>query len=236
MAEKKVSRKELLKEPDEFLTFSGKAILYIRENPRHALAVTILIVACLVGGVAYHTYRNHRETTSHELFLQASRDYEVAMNAAEPASPEKLDKLLAQFDNIANNYGSLPAGEMALLYSGHVLSMKKDYQGALKRYLQVESTQLSREGLKELFWYHIAQTRMALKEYDQAADLFHTLSKDTDSPYRREAYVAIARIYELTDKTKEAVQAYRQYLKVFPEAPDAAFVKARIAELSVRSG
>jgi hypothetical protein len=33
-------------------------------------------------------------------------------------------------------------------------------------------------------------------------------------------------------KNKEAVQAYRQYLKMFPEAPDAAFVKARIADLT----
>ena len=236
MAEKKITRKELLKEPDEFLTFSGQAILYIRENPRHALAVVILVVACLVAGVAYHTYRTHRETRSHELFLQASQDYEDAINATEPVPPEKLDKLLTRFDDIANNYGSLPSGEMALLYSGHVLALRKDYRGALKRYQQVEATQLAREGLRELFWYHIARTRMALKEYDQAADLFEKLSKDTDSPYRREAYVAIARIYELTDKTKEAVQAYRQYLKVFPEAPDAAYVKARIAELSVQNG
>jgi predicted negative regulator of RcsB-dependent stress response len=235
VAEKKITRKELLKEPDEFLTFSGKAIRYARENPRHTVGVAVLLVACLVAAVGYHTYRSQRDSTSHELFLKATKDYEAAVNAAEPVSPEKLDQLFAQFDSIAQDYGSLPAGEMALLYSGHVLSLQKDYKRALQRYLKVESTRLAREGLRELFWYHIAETRMALKEYDQASKLFDTLSKDTDSPYRREAYVAIARIYELTDKKKEAVQAYRQYLKVFPEAPDAAFVKARIADLSARS-
>ena len=90
------------------------------------------------------------------------------------------------------------------------------------------------EGLRQLFWYHVAQTRMALKQYDQAMGLFEKLSKDTDSPYRREAFASTARIYELTGRTKEAVQAYKQYLKMFPEAPDAAYVKARVAELSVR--
>jgi regulator of sirC expression with transglutaminase-like and TPR domain len=33
-------------------------------------------------------------------------------------------------------------------------------------------------------------------------------------------------------KNKEAVQAYRQYLKMFPEAPDAAYVKGRISEIA----
>jgi len=33
-------------------------------------------------------------------------------------------------------------------------------------------------------------------------------------------------------KNKEAVQAYRQYLKMFPQAPDAPFVRTRIADLS----
>ena len=73
---------------------------------------------------------------------------------------------------------------------------------------------------------------MALDDYEQAVLIFDQLSKDTNSPYRREAYASIARIYELMNKNKEAVQAYRQYLKIFPEAPDAAFVKSRIADLS----
>lgn len=234
MAEKKISRKELLSEPDEFLTFSSKVIAYVHENPRKAGVAVIAVIACVVAGLLYNAYRSHRLTASHELFVHASLEYEAAINSAEPVSEETLDKLLAQFDGIVQEYGSLPAGEMALLYSGHVLTRKKEYQGALERYLKLESSSLAGEGLRDLFWYHIAQTRMALKEYDKAATIYETLSKDTKSPYRREAYAAIARIYEFENKKKEAVQAYRQYLKVFPEAPDAAFVKAKIAELTAQ--
>jgi regulator of sirC expression with transglutaminase-like and TPR domain len=42
----------------------------------------------------------------------------------------------------------------------------------------------------------------------------------------------MAGIYEAMGKTKEAAQTYRQYLKMFPEAPDAPYIKARIADLS----
>jgi tetratricopeptide (TPR) repeat protein len=72
---------------------------------------------------------------------------------------------------------------------------------------------------------------MALKDFEKAMNIFEQLSKDVNSPYRREAYSSIARIYEMMDKKKEAAQAYKQYLKVFPEAPDADFVKAKISQL-----
>ena len=83
-----------------------------------------------------------------------------------------------------------------------------------------------KRGLGSLVLDHIAMTQFALKDYDKAVVLFDQLSKDSNSPYRREAYGMVARVYELMGKNKEAVQAYRQYLKTFPEAPDAAFVKA----------
>jgi outer membrane protein assembly factor BamD (BamD/ComL family) len=86
-------------------------------------------------------------------------------------------------------------------------------------------------GLDSLVMYHLAMTRLAMKDYEPAKQLFDQLSKDIRSPYRREAFAAIAGIYEAMDKKKEAVQAYRQYLKMFPKAPDEAYIKARMATL-----
>ena len=49
MAKKRVTRKQLLKEPDEFLTLSGRAALFVREHSRQfkylggAIATALLI-------------------------------------------------------------------------------------------------------------------------------------------------------------------------------------------------
>jgi tetratricopeptide (TPR) repeat protein len=80
--------------------------------------------------------------------------------------------------------------------------------------------------------YHKAMTLIAMKRYEPAVLILDEFSKNNDSPYRREAYASIAQIYEAMGKNKEAVQTYKQYLKMFPTAPDAALVKARIARLS----
>lgn len=234
MAEKKISRKELLNEPDEFLTFSSQAIRYFQEHGQQAIMGVVIVIVVVAGVLGYFWYQKRQDIASHELFQRASAAYLAAMTAPTSPSEETLNRLFEEFNRIAAQYSSYPAGEMALLYTGHVLYQKKDYQAALEKYEKMKSTGLMGKSLASLVGYHIAETLFQLKEYDRAVQVFEQLIQETDSPYRREAYGAIARIYELTGKKKEAVQAYRQYLKVFPEAPDAAFVKARIADLAVQ--
>jgi tetratricopeptide (TPR) repeat protein len=141
------------------------------------------------------------------------------------------DQVFNSLDKISKDYGDLPTGEIALLYSAHILYNKGDFKGALERYNRFQSSGLAVQSLGPLALYNIAQSYMALKDFEKAMNIFEQLSKDVNSPYRREAYSSIARIYEMMDKKKEAAQAYKQYLKVFPEAPDADFVKAKISQL-----
>lgn len=235
MAEKKISRKELLNEPDEFLTLSGKTIQYVRCHPRQAATGVAVVVLILVGGLCIHYYNNYRENKSHELLQRAIYAYE-AVGRSEPGTiPAQLDQIQADFDRIAVQYPSLSAGQQAILYSGHVLFRKKEYAAALEKYKRMQQTQLASEGLSPLVLYHIGKTYLAMNQHEQAVVIFDQLAKDSNSPYRREAYGAIARVYEMMNRKKEAVQAYRQYLKIFPEAPDAAFVKSRISDLLPQS-
>ena len=234
MAAKKITRKELLKEPDEFITTSAQIVQYTRENPKKVLIICLVIAVSLLAAAGFYAYQRQAKLASHESFEKAFMEYQMLDISGQTPTNEQLDKLLAQFETITKDYPSYSAGDMALLYSGHVLYKKNDFRGALDRYTRMQTTKLAKEGMGQLVLYHTAMTLFALKDYEQATIIFDQLSKDTNSPYCREAHAAIARIYESSGKNKEAVQAYRQYLKMFPEAPDAAFVKSRIAELSAQ--
>lgn len=234
MAKEKVSRKELLKEPDEFLTVSARAIEYAQNNPRRIITAVAIIILAVVAVIAYLSYRQNRLEASQALYSQALYAYVEAVGGKEEPSDKRLEDIYAMFDRIAREYGSYPTGEMALLYTGHILFKQGRYEEALKRYTEMKSTGLVQEGLESLVMYHLAATRLAMKDYDAARDLFSELAKDPNSPYAREAYSSIAGIYEVQGKTKEAIQAYRQYLKMFPQAPDAPYVRSRIADLSAQ--
>ncbi len=232
MAEKKISRKELLKGPDEFLTWSAKTVQYVQDNPRKAFTAVAAVLAIFVVSMAHYAYRQYQISAGHETLENACAQYRKAVGSAEPVEPQAWDKILADFDLVVQKYGSSPAGEAALLYSGHVLYKKNDFKGALERYEKMQSTSLAEKGFASLIMYHMAMTRMAMGDYEQAVVLFDRLAKNTGSPYRREAYASIAKIYLTTGKNKEALQAYKQYLKMFPQAPDAPFFRARIAGLA----
>lgn len=232
VAEKKLSRKELLNEPDEFISTTGQVINFAKDNPRMLIGIVVGFVLALVIGLGYYAHQSRKEARSHELFQLALRTYEKEIAGVNQPGKQELDRLLAEFDLISRDYSGFINGDLALLYCGHILYKAGDYSSALDRYTKTQSTSLAKLGFGPLIQYNLAQTLFASKNYDKAITLFEQFSRDTTSPYRREAHVNIARIYESMGKTKEAVQAYKQYLKIFPEAPDADFVKARIAQLS----
>ncbi len=232
MAEKKISRKDLLNEPDEFMTWTASAIQYGREHPGHvstALTVAICIVVAVFAGYGYLQYR---KSVAHELFEKAYLDYRKASITPEADQAKAWDRCLAEFEQVSRKYGSLPSGELGLLYAGHVLYKKGDYKGAAQSYEKMQSTSLAAKGLGPLVTYHQAMTAMAMGDNEQAILFFDRLAKNTKSPYLREAYSSIAKIYLATGKNKEALQAYKQYLKMYPQAPDAASVRAKIAGLA----
>ena len=107
MAEKKLTRKELLKEPDEFLTITGRVIRYTREHPRPVTVGCALVVIVVLAGRSFYYHQKNREVRSHELFDQVSREYEVAVQSPQQPTPQKLDKLLAEFDSLAREYNLL---------------------------------------------------------------------------------------------------------------------------------
>jgi hypothetical protein len=56
---KKISRKELLKQPDQFLSSTDKAMLFFTNNRS---TVIISIVAVLVGGLSLVGYQNYQQS------------------------------------------------------------------------------------------------------------------------------------------------------------------------------
>ncbi len=232
MAEKKLSRKELLNEPDEFISTTSQVIKYAKDNPNAVISMVVIAVLVMVVGLGYYAYQTRKQASGHEKFQMASRNYEKELASTTKPAKESLDRLFAEFDLISKEYGGFISGDLALLYSGHVMYAAGNFDQALDRYTKSLDTRLAKHGFAPLIQYNVAQTLYSLKNYDKAITLFEQFSRDTTSPYRRESHVSIARIYESIGKNKEAVQAYRQYLKIFPEAPDADFVKARIAQLS----
>ena len=93
------TRKELLKEPDEFITFSGKLIAFATEHKTHltyALGI-IAALAVIISGIRFFSIRSENnaaalldktlseynsiktEKTSEEVFSEVSKDFQLIL-------------------------------------------------------------------------------------------------------------------------------------------------------------
>ena len=92
MAEKKPRRKELLKEPDEFITWSARAVAFTRNNPRTIGLAASLIVVVGLASLAYYGYQNRRQSAAHEMLESAVRTYEI-LSVSENSKRYKLIRI-----------------------------------------------------------------------------------------------------------------------------------------------
>ena len=92
MAKKiRITRKELLKEPDQFLSSSEKAMLFFTENRSK---VIISIVTVLIAGLSFFAYENYQ--TSKIMKYEALYFHMTEIAKTEVSDVDKLIKIRDQ--------------------------------------------------------------------------------------------------------------------------------------------
>jgi len=74
---KRVTRKQLLKEPDEFMTTTGKLIRIVQTYQKRILYTIGAMVLVLLVGVGVRYYTDVREKKAFSLFEQATVNYDT---------------------------------------------------------------------------------------------------------------------------------------------------------------
>ena len=73
MAKKRVTRKQLLKEPDEFMTFTGKLIQFGRKYDKQLTYAACAFFIIIIGLTAFRFFSNRAENTASDLLRQAMK-------------------------------------------------------------------------------------------------------------------------------------------------------------------
>jgi len=92
MAAKKVSRKELLKSPDEFMTFSSRAIAFFRDHSTQFsyVGVGILVLIVIYMGInTYMKYVNKKgQTAYNEAYYALKKNQNTDKSALDLKQPQ----------------------------------------------------------------------------------------------------------------------------------------------------
>ncbi len=227
---KKVTKKEL-KKPDEFVSLTEQAFLFVSAHLRKfILGVAALIVIILVlVGLRWWGEKNEAEAS--QKFSLAIQNYGMAASPSREGAALDPKALVQMFDEVISKYPRTSAGKLSLLYKGNVLLQSGQFDQAIESY----DLFLRKGGKEKLYhsfaWDGLGYAYEGKKDYGKAAGAYQKVIETGESSVSPDAYLALGRCYEKLNKTKEAVESYRSFLKAAPTSSQANGVMRRISLL-----
>ena len=228
MSAKKVTRKELLKAPDEFLTFSEKAYNYISEHARHFIIgiITVLVLVVLVIGIQW--YRQNRRTQA----VAAYNDALKMIPSAENNDVPKLETAAAVMEQVAQKYSTLATGRAALLELGWLQYRLGNYDQALLSYQKfLDNMKDEERHLKPLVLNSMGYALEAAGELEKAAATWKDIETLPGDFLKEEALLCLGRVYSGLNRPEEAKKSYQELLEKYPNTGSAELAKIKLASM-----
>ncbi|MFH1982695.1 MAG: tetratricopeptide repeat protein [Pseudomonadota bacterium] len=226
MGKYKITRKQLLKEPDEFITFSGKTISFFRTH-RKLLSVTVGVFFAVIVGLATYRYLNTRWEDAASLGVQdVVSQYEKAL--ADGQSPvQALTGIETAMADLLGRYGSQSAGHLGRLFYADAKLAAGNFAEAISLYRET----LGYFGATSFFHYRIlesvAQAHIALKQYDQAVTALQQIADGTGAGMADAAFFQMGLVFNATGNTARRDDAFRSLSEKYPDSQYVELITAK---------
>ncbi len=221
----KLDRKAL-REPDEFQTLTGQVAAWAQANRTLLLGVAGAAVAVAVVGAGVSWYRSRQAAAAAVRFQSAHEDFQ-ASRWAEAAEG---------FASLGRDYAGTAYGRVAALYQGHALARTPDPAAATAAYAEFlagapATPYLEQEGLVSL-----ARAREATGDAPGARQALEQAAA-IEGPFRSDARLSLARLYEAAGEPDKAKDVYLALLKDAPSGLARTVLEAKIpADVAAAGG
>jgi tetratricopeptide (TPR) repeat protein len=228
MAKKpKKTRKQLLKEPDEFITFSSKMIKLAVEYKTQlawALAITLALVV-IISGQRFFSIRSEQKASL--LLEQSLSEYNRIKATKSPA--EVYDDVSADFQLILKKYGGKENGKLARLIFANICYDAGKYQQAIELY-KISLTDFKMHPV--IFSQVLNSLGYAceqIKDHSAAVGYFEQVSTTTTGLMRAEALYHLGRLYSFLEQPAKSKEAYNSLLSDHQDFIYIEVVKERVS-------
>jgi len=222
-----VSRKQLLKEPDQFITFSGKMIAFGRSHSKSILIVTGVILALLLVLVSTRQIANRNELRASEQVEKAMAKYAAALSETDPE--EAYVQVKDDFASIFDKYGSKASGKLARILYGDVSYAAKDADTAIDMYSTALEAYEQAPAIKNIVLSRLSHAYLLKKEDQKAIQTFERISAGEETTMKYEALFNLALLYETAGDKEKSAALFEQLQTDFPTNMYSDLVKEKIS-------
>lgn len=227
----KVDRKKLLKEPDEFLTISDKAIRWARDNSRTliiAVSAVVLAVACVLGIQGYLKYRTSQGADALARVFPA---YQKAVLGQ--ASDQELAATIGGLAKVVEKYGATPSGMQARLALAGLYYTAGQYDKAEFHFGELSEDPGTPAQLIPLALRGLGQSLAGQKKYQPAAQALRRAIEIAGPQISALLRLDLGLVLSAAGDKPGAIEVYRELLKASPDGSTAQEAAKRLVDLGV---
>ena len=228
MAKKrKKTRKELLKEPDEFLTISSKLIKLTIEYKTHlsyALGI-ILVLAVIISGIRFFSIR--AENNASALLDKSLTKYNSIKSEKQP--DEVYGEVSADFQFILNKYKGKESAKLARLIYANICYNAGKYKQAIELYKTALTDFAKYPMIHHQILSNLGYAYEQAEDYSTAVGYFEKISSAPEPIMRDEALYHLGRLYDKLGENEKSREAYNKILTDHQDFIYIDLVKERMA-------
>ena len=227
MAKQKLSRKELLKGPDEFITFSARALNFLDAHKRELQYIGLGICGVILVYAAIHTYLGYVDRKGQAAYNEAY----YALNEVDKVDPgaEDLKKPKELFLKVVGDYSWSKVSHLALPQLARIDIREKNYDAAIREYrtfLDEVSGDREYESLARLA---LATCHEFKGDFKAGIDVLVPVMAQSDNPFREPTMLSLARLYRLDKQSQKEKEILESFVEAYPDSPFLPMVKARLS-------
>ena len=226
MAKKKVTRKELLKAPDEFLTFSARAVIFINEHSRQFAYLGVAVVAIALIYLGIHTYMRHINKKGQNTYNKAY--YTLVKNMGPDANQKDLKQSEELFEQVKNRYGISKTARLALPELAYLKFIEKKYDEAItlyKEFLRKASDNIPYQSLARIA---LAACYEAKGDFNSAIEALNRVIAGPDDFFKEQAMLSLSRIYRLSHHEEKSREILKEFVTKYTSSPFLPLAKAHL--------
>ncbi|MGB9439698.1 MAG: tetratricopeptide repeat protein [Desulfobacterales bacterium] len=211
MAKKrKKTRKELLREPDEFMTISGKLIGFAVDHKNqlaYALGI-IVILALIISGYRFFSIR--AENNAAALLDKNLTKYNSLKADKQP--DEVYGEVSADFQFILDKYKGKESAKLARIIYANICYNAGKYKQAIELFKTALTDFAKYPMIHQQILSNLGYAYEQEKDYSTAVGYFEKISTAPEPIMRDEALFHLGRLYDKLGENEKSREAYNKIL------------------------
>jgi tetratricopeptide (TPR) repeat protein len=214
---KRITKKQL-REPDEFITLTERAIHFVGEHGKKMIAGGILLLVIIVSILFYQMWERRKDEEAARAYGVASEMYEKGIAQAREGTSQNDQEIMAKFDEVAAKFPRTLFGKLSLIYGGNIRLRRGEYDEAIKAYNAFIENAGKQELYKYFAWDGLGHAYEGKKDYGKAIEAYQRILEVGKGFQLEEAHLNIGYCYEKSGKPKEALDNFKAFLKNSPKS------------------